>query len=156
MNNRLRPLFKIAIAIVFFGCSQITHSQDNKEKILFVGNSFTYFNNMPQMVEAMARAEGDALLTRQSTVGGSNLMQHLKAENGTKTQRMLDSTAWDIVILQDHSVSTIEDPKRFQEAVTGLVEQVNSKKGKPVLSMTWSYINNPSDPPTITCPVIQG
>lgn len=58
--------------------------------ILFVGNSFTYFWNMPQLVEAMAETQGVDIAARQSTVGGSNLEQHWKSEKETITRQLLE------------------------------------------------------------------
>ena len=67
-----------------------TYSQEEKSvKVLIVGNSFTYFWNMPQLVDAMAKDQGVPLLVRQSTVGGSNLKQHWNEEKGTRTQKLL-------------------------------------------------------------------
>jgi hypothetical protein len=118
-------------------------SQEDSEKVLFVGNSFTYFWNMPQMVEAMAKDQGVNLKTSQSTVGGSNLEQHWKGEKGTETQKMLENGNWDRVVLQDHSMSSIDAHERFTTYATKLIDLVKGKGAEPLLSMTWAYDSNP-------------
>jgi len=121
----------------------LVFSQEDAEKVLFVGNSFTYFWNMPQMVEAMAKDQGVNLETSQSTVGGSTLEQHWKEEKGTQTRKILEKEKFDYVVLQDHSMSTIDSPERFTDYATKLIELVKEKSAEPLLSMTWGYDSNP-------------
>ena len=119
-------------------------------RILFVGNSFIYFNNLPQVVAAMGEHEGIALETRQSTVGGSNLEQHWKGEKGTKTRAMLEEEKWDYVVFNNHSLSAIDTPESFMEYGRKFAELVKEKGAKPVFMMTWGYDSNPLMQPEIT------
>ncbi|WP_036379656.1 hypothetical protein [Muricauda sp. MAR_2010_75] len=121
------------------------NAQEKKEtvKILFVGNSFTYFWNMPQLVSAMAETQGVSIAAYQSTVGGSNLEQHWKREKGTKTRELLEEKEWDFVVFGDHSLSTIEAPERFREYGAKFAELVRSKGAEPIFYMTWAYKSNP-------------
>ncbi|WP_224488058.1 DUF4886 domain-containing protein [Robertkochia flava] len=119
------------------------NAQDNDERALFVGNSFTFFWNTPQLVQAMAKDQGVALSTAQSTVGGSNLKQHWEGEKNTVTRKRMDEESWDIVILQDHSTSTIAHTERFHEYGAKWIDLVREKKAQPVLFMTWAYDSNP-------------
>lgn len=132
---------------VFFFClffPAIIFSQENKEsKVLFVGNSFTYMWNMPQMVQAMAKTQGINLKTVQSTVGGSNLKQHWKGKKKTQTRKLLKESKWDYVVLQGYSSGTIEAPDRFKEYGIKLINLIKGKKAKPLLFMTWAYVYNP-------------
>ena len=91
MRLTAHPIKRIlSIALLAF-CSLQALAQDAAppKRILFVGNSFTYFYNLPQVVAAMAASQGVSLETRQSTVGGSNLEQHWQEEKGTQTRRLL-------------------------------------------------------------------
>ena len=146
MARRLRSLSLILLLLPAFLLGQ----EQETEKVLFVGNSFTFFWNMPQMVEAMAKDQGVALETAQSTVGGSNLEQHWKEEKGTKTRQLLDNGNWDYVVLQDHSTSTIDHAERFKTYATKLIELVKEKNAQPLLSMTWAYDSNPLMQETIS------
>ncbi len=139
MVKRLRSLSLILFLLPAFLFAQA----EENEKVLFVGNSFTYFWNMPQMVEAMAKDQGVPLETAQSTVGGSNLEQHWKKEKDTKTRQLLEGKTWDYVVLQDHSMSTIDHPERFKTYANKLIELIKEKDATPLLSMTWAYDSNP-------------
>ncbi|MDN3595967.1 DUF4886 domain-containing protein [Zunongwangia endophytica] len=136
-------LLKKGILIIFLIPISLFSQIEEPHKVLMVGNSFTYFWNMPQMVEAMAEHQDINLETSQSTVGGSNLEQHWKKQKGTQTRKILDKEKFDIVVLQDHSMSTIEAPERFTTYSTKLIDLINENDAKPLLSMTWAYDSNP-------------
>ena len=74
-------------------------SQTNK-KVCFIGNSYTYFNDLPGILEDMAAADGNSLLTDQHTPGGSTLQMH--STNATALNKIA-SEDWDYVVLQDQS-----------------------------------------------------
>ena len=108
-----RLLFILAFCIL----SNPIFSQEEKSptKILFVGNSFTFFWNMPELVSAMAESQGVSINSYQSTVSGSSLEQHWKGEKGSLTRKKIDENNWDYVVLSDHSLRTIDAPEKFRE-----------------------------------------
>ena len=120
------------------------------KRVLFVGNSFTYFYNLPQVVSAMAADQGVAIETRQSTVGGSNLEQHWKEERNTKTRELIAQGGWDYVVFNNHSLSSIETPESFLEYGKKFAELVRAQGGEPVFMLTWAYDSNPLLQPQIT------
>jgi hypothetical protein len=124
--------------------------QQEKVKILFVGNSFTYFYNLPQVLSSMAKSQGDVIITRQSTVGGSNLEQHWKRLKGTKTRELLESKKWDYVVFNNHSKSAIDTPDDFMKYGKKFAALVKQKGAKPIFMMTWAYKSDPSMQPEIT------
>lgn len=139
------------ILILLLLLPTLMFSQESKKvKALFVGNSFTYMWNMPQMVGAMAKNQGVSLETAQSTVGGSNFKQHWKNEKNTKTRELLKNKRWDYVILQGYSSGTIDHPERFITYGTKLIDLVKEKGAEPLLFMTWAYNYNPLMQNTIT------
>lgn len=145
VNPSARPHFlKILACLCFllFLQSPAVAQQDTL-RVLFVGNSFTYFYNLPQMVAAMAETQDVPIMTRQSTVGGSNLEQHWKGEKGTETMAKLESEDWDYVVLNNHSTSAIETPESFMEYGKKFAERIKAKGAKPVFMMTWGYKSNP-------------
>ena len=50
-------------------------------KILFVGNSYTYYNDMPKLLEGLANANGHPAEVFAVTKGGRKLHQHLDVED---------------------------------------------------------------------------
>ncbi|MCB9294643.1 MAG: hypothetical protein H6559_16210 [Lewinellaceae bacterium] len=141
----LRFLKKVpaALCLVLILGNYPARSQPDTLRVLFVGNSFTYFHNLPQMVSAMAASQDVAIFTRQSTVGGSSLEQHWKGEKGTNTMARLEEADWDYVVLNNHSLSAIETPESFLEYGRKFAERIREKGARPVFMMTWAYKSNP-------------
>ncbi len=144
-------LLKIAfsIGLVFLFCSTSVAQKDTT-RVLFVGNSFTYFYNLSQVVTSMAKTQDVVIETRQSTVGGSNLGQHWKSEKGTVTRKMLEDHQWDYVVFNNHSRSAIDTPEDFMEYSKKFVDLVREKGAEPIFMMTWAYKSNPLMQPEIT------
>lgn len=126
-------------------CSLPASAQEETtpKRVLFVGNSFTYFFNLPQVVAAMALSQDEQIETRQSTVGGSNLEQHWKSEKGTITRELIETQDWDYVVFNNHSRSAIDTPESFMEYGRKFAELVKQRGAKPVFMMTWAYKSNP-------------
>ncbi|MCK0107855.1 hypothetical protein MWU58_00985 [Flavobacteriaceae bacterium S0825] len=139
-------IYKLSlIFLIFFLFSIDVTSQVKKDTInvLFVGNSFTFYNNMPQMVQSMSDEGSIYLKTSQSTVGGSSLKDHWEETRGTKTRELLNNSKWDYVVFNNHSLVTINDFDNFVK-YTKLFDSLVKKLGaKPIIMMTWPYLSNP-------------
>lgn len=69
-------------------------------KILFIGNSLTFFNDMPGMFRKMAEKAGKNVLVDEATMGGAAPADHLKSR---KTRGKIAKRKWDYVIIQQGS-----------------------------------------------------
>jgi hypothetical protein len=77
------------------------NAQPNKKiKALFLGNSYTYYNNLPQLVSDLATANGDTLVFDSNTPGGQTLQGHF---NSSVSLAKINAQTWDYVILQAQS-----------------------------------------------------
>jgi hypothetical protein len=151
MIRKISNICGILLLLLLVGAVVPVQAQEESPKrILFVGNSFTYFFNLPQVVGAMGNHQGVVLETRQSTVGGSNLEQHWKGEKGTTTMARLENEPWDYVVFNNHSLSAINTPESFLEYGRKFAALVQQKGAKPVFMMTWGYDSNPLMQPEIT------
>jgi hypothetical protein len=148
MQKRYSFFFQIFF-LVFIASNSI-HSQSDSTRILFVGNSFTYFYNLPQVVASMAETQGKILITRQSTVGGSNLEQHWKSEKGTITRQLLEEGKWDFVVFNNHSRSSLDSPKDFMNYGSKFASLVRKKGAEPIFMVTWAYESDPTMQAEIT------
>jgi len=68
-------------------------------EVLFIGNSFTYYNDLPQMVKTLCAEIGVDIKPTSHLAGGESLCGHA---NNPKVAELI-SKKYDIVILQDHS-----------------------------------------------------
>ncbi len=121
------------------------------KKALFIGNSYTYFWNLPQCVQALSFEAGDSIITHQSTAGGANLGQHWNNQKGLQTHQVLRAEKWDHIILQDHSLRAIQHPDSLAHYINKWVVQASVRGSKPILYSTWAR----SFDPTMTEPIAQ-
>ncbi len=70
------------------------------KKILFIGNSYTNTNNIPELTKQIATAAGDQLTYSSHTPGGSTLQQH---NNNTQVTNLIAQGNWNYVVLQEQS-----------------------------------------------------
>jgi len=112
--------------------------------VLFVGNSFTYYNNsLHNHYRRLLRASvPDGELTgyaRIMTISGGYLPEHVGLP------AMLDSRQWDAVVLQGHSRGPIskESAEPFREAARRLAKAIRDAGAEPVFFMTWAYDDRP-------------
>ena len=87
-------LLAFTLVIGFIGTAQTS------KKVCFIGNSYTYSNDLPGLIASMATADGNILIKDQSTPGGHKFYDH--TINGTSLMKISADT-WDYVVLQDQS-----------------------------------------------------
>ncbi len=85
---------------VFINSTLLNAQQSKKLKVLFFGNSYTYVNNLPQLIKDIALANGDTLIFDSNCPGGQTFNGHF-ADPTTITK--ITSKVWDKVILQAQS-----------------------------------------------------
>ncbi|MBP3893423.1 MAG: acyltransferase [Atopobiaceae bacterium] len=108
-------------------------------RILMLGNSFTYYNNMPAMLAKMTGAE---VVTH--TKGGAHLSEQLDPNTkiGASTLQALDEGDWDYVVLQEQSAQPIKsDEPEYLQSVTELSDRVKAIGATPIIYATWPYFD---------------
>ena len=111
-----------------------------KKKILFIGNSYTYYHDMPERIFApMAKEKGFDLDVQAVTHGGYKLEWFADPENeeGKRLRSVVEGRHFDCIVLQDHSLSTILDPGGFFGGIRSLKGLLEDKTDKFVLYATW-------------------
>ena len=105
-------------------------------RILMLGNSFTYFNDMPAILSALTGWE-----VVSHTRGGAYLHEHLdpSAELGLKTLPALRDQRFDYVIMQGQSQEPFRARAQFLDAVSRLCPMIRAAGATPVLYATWAY-----------------
>lgn len=134
--------FLFGLIFLVSSTSYTLQSQDTT-RVLFVGNSYTYFWNLPQVVQAMAVTQDVPLVTAQSTAGGVNLGQHWRGDRGLSTHDKIDHGQWDYVVLQDHSLRTIQARDSLNHFVALWETKIEKSNAAPLLYLTWAREFNP-------------
>lgn len=111
----------------------------NKVRILFIGNSHTYVNDLPLTVREMAETAGYDCEVRMIAHGGWFLEQHV---NEPDTRFEILHGRYDYVVLQEHSHPFAPEQK-YEGAVKALCEMIRSAGSIPVIYATWSKKTEP-------------
>lgn len=108
--------------------------------ILFVGNSYTYFNNMPlRYFREIMKAAGYKVRVTSFTKGGWTLTQSANPQDelGSKIDATLKNQAFDFVVLQEQSMTPAVNTGSFYNAVGRLDKKIRGCGATPVLYATW-------------------
>ena len=91
-------------------------------KVLFVGNSYVYTNNLPLVLYNLALSNGDTIIYDSSTPGGYTFLQH--TTNAT-TLSKINAQDWDYVVLQEQSQKPSFPPSQVQAETYPYATQLN-------------------------------
>lgn len=124
--------------------NSVGHSQPITKKALFLGNSYTAYNSLPNLVEDIANSLGDSLVHDRNTPGGQTMAGH--ASNMTSLAK-ISSQEWDYVVLQSQSQEPSFSPSQVANDVypyaARLTDSIrsNTSCGTPLFFMTWGRKN---------------
>ena len=126
------------ILSVFFVQGQVV------KKALFLGNSYTYYNNLPQLVDNFAQAAGNDLFYDSNTPGSYQMNQH--ASNPVTYQK-INQDDWDFVVIQGQSQEPSFPPAQVANDVYPYAAIINDSILnanpciEPMFFMTWGRKN---------------
>lgn len=141
--NSIQASYRIKFLFLFFTFLfvQIGFSQETK-KVLFIGNSQTFYNDLPKMTQNIASSLGDVLDYEESTIPSFSFRQHI---NNSETRNKIRKGGWNYVILQESSAwpalwnDYVEDNiYPYLQQLKDLIEETNPC-AKIILYHTWGY-----------------
>ena len=116
-------------------------------RVLFVGNSFTFVNDLPHQLINIATSLGDDLEVANSTIGGCTLY-HQTPSRDVRTASLLKQR-WDFIVLQDYSALPTVHAARSVYLRPAVAEFIAEKQDATiVMYLTWGY----HDGNTAPCP----
>lgn len=147
-TSRLRrnPFILSLAGLLIAGCANAASPVDDgphPRRILFVGNSFTYTNALPDMVKALAAAAGAESLTVESvTFPGVSLEDHWN--QGMALDR-ITAAPWDLVIMQQGPSSLLESRALLLDYATRFDPAIRAAGARPAFYMVWPDRSRPED-----------
>jgi hypothetical protein len=146
----MKLLFRCLILTLLFANSYASFAQKDTLNVLFVGNSYTYYSDLPKMVSKLSKSTSTFIKTKMSAVGGARLKYHYNQENGLKTKDLIKKGNFDIVVLQEQSMGTLTNKKEFLLYSKKLSDYIKEHGAKPYFFTTWSREKTPQTQNTIT------
>jgi hypothetical protein len=116
----------------------LLYAQQNELKVLFVGNSYTYGYNLPHIVSIISEGTSTRLVTRKSTIGGASLAEHWNGGRDLDTRAKIAGGDFDVVVLQDFSMSAIHTPDSLFKYVELFTDYNRSYGARTYLFNTWA------------------
>ena len=116
-------------------------------KVLFVGNSYTYYNDgvdfhLQKMLRADSSSDSINYVMDKIAVGAYTLEAHF---NDPLTITKIKSQKWNTVVLQEQSTRPINNPELFSEYAGKLDVEIKKINAKTFLYMTWATKDAPKD-----------
>jgi hypothetical protein len=122
-------------------------------RVLFIGNSYTYYNDLPSVIADLTRdaRETRPIVAEQLTVGGATLESHVERGEAVRRIRAGSSRgAWDVVVLQEQSTRPLEDTAKMYRAVRALAAEARRVGARPALYVTWARLARPHAQDTLS------
>ena len=116
--------------------------QTDSLRVLWIGNSFTFYNDVPKMVEEMGKENGLDISVTLILKGGERFSGHLQ---NPELHRQLERGVWDYVIMQEFSSTPAYSTKYVAENILPYAAKIDSlaKKYSPgvetIYYMTWGH-----------------
>jgi hypothetical protein len=140
MNSRLLRRIAIgsALGLAALSCQHDTAvapwRYTGSLRVLFIGNSLTYVNDLPEMVSSLASASGLSIQTASVTYGNYALIDHW---NTGDARAAVENGHYDVVILQQgpSSLAVNRDSLRLWTAMWD--PEIRRAGGRPGLYAVW-------------------
>jgi len=107
-------------------------------RVLFLGNSYTYVNDLPSTFARLAQSGGRPVQVAMVANGGETLAQHAASSESLDE---IASQSWTYVVLQEQSETpaTAAGRDEMYQAVRTLAGKAQAVGAVPLLFMTWAY-----------------
>ncbi len=128
-------------------------------KVLFIGNSFTFYSDIPVLFGSLASGAVKNITVESVTQGAYTLSKF--ADKTDEYGKIVDgklnaSNDYDVIILQDQSARPINNNSGFISGVKAMVEKINATQTncRIYLYSTWGY-QEAADSLKITIPEME-
>jgi len=108
-------------------------------RVLFIGNSYTFANDLPAIFRRLARSGGRNIEVSMVALPGETLEQHAAS---TESMSAIRDGRWQFVVIQEQSQIPADRQLREAEmypAARTLVAAAERAGAKPVLLETWAH-----------------
>jgi oligo-alginate lyase len=116
-------------------------------RMLFIGNSYTYANDLPGLIAQLSSARGVKLEHESVTPGGATLEK--QCSDG-KAVAAIHKQTWDYVVLQEQSARPFRDREAMFKATRLLHTEIVKTGAKTLLYETWAAKVSPEEQSKLT------
>ena len=144
MEHRFNKILFYFIVLIFYSCNNVEKNNEYNElkkekascqKLLMIGNSFTFYWNLPQVLESMFDSSNINIEVYQKTIGGSKLKEHWYY-NKMEDYNIKD---YDFIVLNDHSTYPLNNVDTCSKYISLFSNYINNYNIKTYVYGTWEY-----------------
>ena len=150
MRVRLRAALAAVLLLVVPSIRAEEPSDEKRIHVLFVGNSFTYVNDLPRIVSAMSRADGGGgpkVDCRMVAFPGFSLEDHWKKGDA---RRAIEEQPWDFVILQQGPSASEDGRHVLVEYASRFAPLIRKAGARVAFYMPWPASARKQDFPGVS------
>lgn len=137
---RFRQILAVAVMLLL----PLTSGAEETDslRMLWIGNSYTFFNDLPSIVRDIAASQGMKLSMTTVLKGGEHLSGHLR---NPRLHELLKHGGWDYVIIQEFSAGPAADTRTVARTVYPYARTIDSlavkcsPDAKVMFYMTWGH-----------------
>lgn len=140
-SNALRLIASVMMLCAVFA-GQAAANEKDSVRVLWIGNSYTFFNDLPAMVKDIAQTQGIPMAYTEVLKGGERLKGHLE---NPRLVELLKKGGWDYVVVQENSSLPAYDTDfvsretyPYAHAIDSLAH-LGTPNVKVLFYMTWGH-----------------
>jgi hypothetical protein len=142
--KKLNTIGGITLLLFLFISNQsLAFEKKDTVRVLFVGNSYVYYNNLAQMIGLITDSMDTKIICKKSTVGAATLGQHWNNARGLKSKQLIATNKFDIVVIQDNSMWPLEHKDSLLINGGLFCKYIREHGAKPYLYNTWAREKTP-------------
>jgi len=146
-------MFRRLFLILLLCASSFAQTPSKPIRVLFIGNSYTYFNNLPEVFAKLVDASHlKKIEYAMQAPGGWRLKDHWDHPDA---RRAIETQKWDYVVLQDQSQlgdnhvvdgkPRISTDENFYPTAIEMAKAIQAAGSIPVFYLTWAKKAVPED-----------
>jgi hypothetical protein len=124
-------LFVLALILSSCGLGGALSVAAPTSRVLFIGNSFTFFNDG---VDQVVKGLDPSIAVERQAVGGYSLQDHW---NDGHALIAIRAQKWNFVVLQEQSQLPVTTQAQFIQYVGRFSKEIKANGAQPILFMTW-------------------
>lgn len=133
-------LVLLSALVALAGCSSVDPLPEGALRVLYVGNSLTYVNDLPAVVGALAAAEGREVYAEAVVAANVSLEDHW---NAGEAPAKLAAGTWDVVVLQQGPSTQPASQDHLRQWVGTFAEAARDVGTVPAVAMVWPPVGTP-------------
>jgi hypothetical protein len=143
MHSCSQAFAVLLMLVSLYSGSSLKTPQTYQFRVLFIGNSLTYFNDLPSFVQAFAHSKAQKPLAFKAvTFADFSLEDHW---NQGDARKAIAQGGWDVIVLQQGPSASTDGRKSLLEYSRRFAREIRLVKAKPALYMVWPSASRMKD-----------